>query len=355
MLDGLQTDPIAFTITVQHLQIVAIIAGILALVGFFFGLRRRRQTGESMPDAWYGALLAVAVAIVAFAGSRWLAASDSEGFPIFWYGILITAGIALGAWWAGREIERRGGDIDTFYNGLLLVVITGYLFARLWYVLQEVIAGRGAQYDTFLEIINIRQGGANILGGFVGAALVGAWYIRRKRLDFWTYADVAGPALLLAQAIGRWGNFINQELYGPPTELPWGILIDPQNRLAQYATLPADTRFHPTFLYESLWLFIGFILLVYLNRRYRERWKSGTLFGLFLIWWGIGRTWVEFFRPDQPRIGETFVSYSMVIAFFIAVAGVPVLLSRYGKLPESGRSRRRRRRRRRKPKPRRSE
>ena len=276
-----------------------------------------------------------------------------DGFPIYWYGILITIGIALGVWWAAREVVRRGGDEDTFYTGVLIVVISGYVFARLWYVLQEVIAGRGDQYQTLLDVINIRQGGANILGGFIGAALLGIWYIRRKRLNFWNYADVAGPALLLAQAIGRWGNFINQELYGPPTELPWGILIDPANRIAEYRGLPAATRFHPTFLYESLWLFAGFILLVFLNRRFREQWKPGTLFALFLIWWGGGRTWIELFRPDQPAFGDSLVTYSMVLAFLLALAGVYLLLALYDRLPEGFPGSQRRRRRVRKPRPRR--
>jgi len=276
-----------------------------------------------------------------------------DGFPIYWYGILITIGIALGVWWAAREVVRRGGDEDTFYTGVLIVVISGYVFARIWYVLQEVIAGRGDQYQTLLDVINIRQGGANILGGFIGAALLGIWYIRRKRLNFWNYADVAGPALLLAQAIGRWGNFINQELYGPPTELPWGILIDPANRIAEYRGLPAATRFHPTFLYESLWLFAGFILLVFLNRRFREQWKPGTLFALFLIWWGAGRTWIELFRPDQPAFGDSLVTYSMVLAFLLALAGVYLLLALYDRLPEGFPGSQRRRRRVRKPRPRR--
>lgn len=276
-----------------------------------------------------------------------------DGFPIYWYGILITIGIALGVLWAAREVVRRGGDEDTFYTGVLIVVVSGYVFARLWYVLQEVIAGRGDQYQTLLDVINIRQGGANILGGFIGAALLGIWYIRRKRLNFWNYADVAGPALLLAQAIGRWGNFINQELYGPPTDLPWGILIDPANRIAPYQGLPATTRFHPTFLYESLWLFAGFLLLVFLNRRFREQWKPGTLFALFLIWWGGGRAWIELFRPDQPAFGDSFVTYSMVLAFLLALAGIYLLLALYDRLPEGFPGSQRRRRRVRKPRPRR--
>lgn len=279
-----------------------------------------------------------------------------DGLPVYWYGIIVTIGIILGAWWASREVQRRGGDPDVFLNGLIIVVVAGYIFARLWYVLQEVIAGQGAQYDSLLDVFNFRAGGVNILGGFIGAALVAYWYIRRKRLDFWLYADVVGPAILLAQGIGRWGNFINQELYGPPTTLPWGILIDAGYRIAPYtdlATYPAETRFHPTFLYESLWLLLGFVVLTFLNRRYRDKWRYGTLFGIFLIWWAGGRAVIEFFRPDQPTIGDSPITYSMVVSALLAVTGVLVILSRYDKLPRSQSWRRRQRRRVRKPKPRR--
>jgi phosphatidylglycerol:prolipoprotein diacylglycerol transferase len=277
-----------------------------------------------------------------------------DGFPIHWYGIIVTLGIALGAYTAGREVGRRGGNTDEFYNGLLIVIISGFVFARIWYVLQEVIDGNGAQYNTLLKIINVRAGGLNILGGFIGAAIVAYIYVRRRKLDFWLYADVAGPAILLAQGIGRWGNFINQELYGPPTDLPWGILIDQANRIAPFndmVTYPPETRFHPTFFYESLWLLLGFLILSVLNYRFRGKWRSGTLFGLFLIWWGGGRTWIEFFRPDQPTIGNSPITYSMVLAFSLAVSGLLIILYRYNKLPT--RSSRRQKRRVRKPKPRR--
>jgi phosphatidylglycerol:prolipoprotein diacylglycerol transferase len=214
-------------------------------------------------------------------------------------------------------------------------------------VLQEIIAGRGGQYNSFGELINIRAGGLNILGGFIGAAVVAYIWVRLKGLDFWLYADVAGPALLIAQSFGRWGNFINQELYGPPTSLPWGLLIDAQHRIAPYndlATYPLDTRFHPTFLYESLWLLAGFLLLVFLNSRYRDKWNSGTIFGGFMIWWGVGRAWVELFRPDQPKFGDSVISYSMVLSLLLAVAGVLVILYRYDKLPFGDKAKRRRKR-----------
>lgn len=264
---------------------------------------------------------------------------------IFWYGILVTLGIIVGVLWAAREIEKRNQDVDELYNGVIIVVFAGYIFARLSYVLLDVLDG--GQYNSFREVINIRAGGVNILGGFIGAVVVALIYMQMRGLNIRHYADVAGPALLIAQAIGRWGNFINQELYGPPTELPWGILIEPQFRLFQYSNLteyPAETRFHPTFLYESIVLLIGFILLVYLNNRYRGQWKPGTLFGWFLVWWGGNRAWIEFFRPDQTTIGNSPITYSMLIAVAIALVGVYILLSLYDKLPETARRRRRRRR-----------
>jgi phosphatidylglycerol---prolipoprotein diacylglyceryl transferase len=268
-----------------------------------------------------------------------------DGFPIYWYGIIVTIGIALGTWWGAREIKKRNQNVDEYFNGLILVVFSGYIFARLTYVLIEVFAGRGSQFQSLLDIINIRSGGINILGGFIGAALVGYFYLRWRRLNFWHYADVAGPALLLAQSIGRWGNFINQELYGPPTTLPWGLLIDAPFRLPQFSDLtqfPLDTRFHPTFLYESIWLFLGFLVLVFLNNRYRDIWRPGTLFGLFLIWWGSGRAILEIFRPDQPTIGATPITYSMIMSIALAVTGLVIVLSRNDKMPELFGKRRRR-------------
>jgi phosphatidylglycerol:prolipoprotein diacylglycerol transferase len=270
-----------------------------------------------------------------------------EGFPIYWYGIIVTLGIALGAWWGAREIDRRGQSVDDFLNGLILAIFSGYVFARLTYVLLDVIGGRGDQYENLIDVINIRAGGVNILGGFIGAAFVVVLYARWRRLNLWHYADAAGPALLLAQAIGRWGNFINQELYGPPTTLPWGILIGGDYRIPPFNNLneyPLDTRFHPTFLYESLWLFLGFIVLASLNRRYREQWKPGTLFSLFLIWWGTGRAFIELFRPDQVAIGNTPITYSMIISVLLALLGVYLLLARNDRIPNVAQARRRRRR-----------
>ncbi|MBP8001919.1 MAG: prolipoprotein diacylglyceryl transferase [Chloroflexi bacterium] len=268
------------------------------------------------------------------------------GLDIYWYGIIVTIGIGLGIWWAGREIEKRGENVDDLYNGALIVVIAGFIFARFWYVFQDAILdGNSVNYPTFLSVINIRNGGVNILGGFVGAFIVGVIWLYRKKLKPWPFMDAAGPALLIAQAIGRWGNLINQELYGPPTGSDsWGLLIDAPNRIAPYndlATYPAETRFHPTFFYESMWLLVGFIVLSVLNNRNRDKWRQGTLFGLFLIWWGVGRTWIEFFRPDQPGFEGSTITFSMIFAVAIALAGIIWLLHLYEKITLPGVRRRR--------------
>ena len=260
-----------------------------------------------------------------------------EGFAVYWYGIIITLGIAIGAIWGGREIERRGQDPDEFFNGLLIGVLSGYLFARITYVILDVAGGNGAGYSNLIDVLNIRRGGVNILGGFIGATLVVLFYVSWRRLKLWHYADVAGMVLLVAQGVGRWGNFINQELYGPPTELPWGILIEAPFRLPEYATLAPDVRFHPTFLYESLLLIIGFIVLMVLNNRYRNQWQEGTLFGIFLVYWGFERFLLEFLRPDQTTIGDSPITYSMLLALGITLAGVYVLMQRSGRVGKKSR------------------
>ncbi|MEM7801494.1 MAG: prolipoprotein diacylglyceryl transferase [Chloroflexota bacterium] len=261
--------------------------------------------------------------------------------PIYWYGILIAVGIGAGAFVAGREIERRGHSADDYYNGLLITVIAGYIIARLGFVIQDSLAGNGAAYQTILDVFNIRGGGVNILWGFSGAVFIGFWFARRQQLAIWDYADVAGLTILLAQGIGRWGNFINQELYGPPTGSNWGLLIQAPFRISPYNdlnTYPLDTRFHPTFLYESVALLLGFAISMFLIFRYREYIKSGVIFGFFLVWWGGNRAWLELFRPDQPNIGNTPLTYSMLIAIAIALAGVYVWLLRSERIAPIGAS-----------------
>ncbi len=268
-----------------------------------------------------------------------------DGFEVYWYGIIITLGIALGSVWGAREIERRGQSVDEFLNGLLIAVLSGYLFARLTYVVLDVLGGNGGAYRGFIDVINIRSGGVNILGGFIGAAIVTWLYVRTRKLKAWQYADVVGPTLLLAQGIGRWGNFINHELYGPPMETDrfWGIQIPLDKRLSIHRSgdLLFDQLFHPTFLYESIWLILGFVVLLLLNRKYRGTWLPGTLFGVFMVWWGFGRFFIEFFRPDQVTLSpDGIVTYSMLMSIGIVIAGLLLLLNRFGKLGNNKKNKR---------------
>jgi phosphatidylglycerol:prolipoprotein diacylglycerol transferase len=139
--------------------------------------------------------------------------------------------------------------------------------------------------------------------------------------------------LLIGQGIARLGNYINQELYGPPTTLPWGIPIDPQHRMAPWNDLSrfpaATTRFHPAFAYEMIWNFGTASLLLWLSRRYEKRLKPLSLFSGWLILAGVGRVWLESFRPDQPLVPGTGISYTRIVAALMALAGILMVLIRY--------------------------
>jgi phosphatidylglycerol:prolipoprotein diacylglycerol transferase len=227
----------------------------------------------------------------------------------------------------GPLIKTPIGNIQL---GLPIGVLpVGIIGARLWFVLNATLGGSRFYIEDPSRIYKVWEGGLHIYGGLLFGAVILVLFLRSRKLDPWLFFDAAGPALLIGQGIGRLANFINQELYGPPTTLPWGIPIDITHRLPQFQGLSADTRFHPTFAYEMLWNFAAAGFLLWLSRRYEKGLKPGTLFAGWLILAGIGRAWIEFFRPDQPRIGDSFISYSMLAAVLMAVAGVILLLIRY--------------------------
>jgi phosphatidylglycerol:prolipoprotein diacylglycerol transferase len=150
------------------------------------------------------------------------------------------------------------------------------------------------------------------------------------------FLDGLAPALLIGQAAARPANFINQELYGPPTELPWGIPIDAQHRIGPFQDLsrfPVDTtRFHPTFAYEMLWNILAGGVIIWLTQRFPEKFKPGAAFYLWLILAGVGRFIIEFFRPDQPRLFGTDISITSVITVLMVAAGSVLLAVRMGML-----------------------
>ena len=257
-------------------------------------------------------------------------------FALRWYGILVMLGALVGTWIAEKEITRRGGKGEVVWDVLAWVLVPGIIGARLWYVLNATVGGSNYYLESPLRILNIPEGGLHFFGGLVLGGLGLLYYLRKRGLDTWLFLDAVAPAALIGQAVARPANFINQELYGPPTTLPWGIRIEAAHRLPQYTNLglyPVETaKFHPTFAYEMVWNFLAALLLIWISRRFSERVKPGAVFGGWLVLAGVGRTLIEFFRPDQPKIPGTVFSYSAVVSMLMAVAGVVLLLVRFGRL-----------------------
>jgi phosphatidylglycerol:prolipoprotein diacylglycerol transferase len=181
-----------------------------------------------------------------------------------------------------------------------------------------------------VDALLIWNGGLGIFGAVLAGALVVFIYVRRNKLSLGRYLDIAAPALLIGQAIGRWGNFVNQELYGPPTTLPWGIPIDAVHRYGPYTDLnqyPVETTFfHPLFLYESLLNLIGFVVLVLVARKW-QRVKDGDLILLYMIWYGVVRAIVESFRFDAWTIGS--IATAQWISIVLIVIGAVGLVIRH--------------------------
>ena len=245
--------------------------------------------------------------------------------PIRFYGIIIMLGVLAAAWLASREAKRRGLDPELVLDGLIWVVIAGVIGARLWHIFTptptDVAAGLTTQYYLThpLAAINIRSGGLGVPGAVIGGAIAIILYARRRNLDILVWLDVAAPGVALAQAIGRFGNFVNQELYGPPTDLPWGIFIEPQYRLRSYKEY---THFHPLFLYESLWNLMNMAILLWVGRRFEDKLIPGDIFLGYLIIYPLGRFLLEFIRLDSAQIAginanQTFMLIVMGIAAFV--------------------------------------
>lgn len=250
-----------------------------------------------------------------------------------WYGVLVVLGIMAAAWISEKELVRRGGKSDWIWDGLLWVLPAAIIGARVWYVINDIAGGGKTYLDDPLNIFRITDGGLHIFGALTFGAAAAILFTRKKKLDLWLLIDSVAPSLLIGQAIARPANFINQELYGPPTNLPWGISIDEVHRIPPYDDLtqyPIETtRFHPTFLYEMVWNLLVAGLILWLVRRYKHKVKPGSVFAAWLMLAGIGRFFIEFFRPDQPKIPGTLVSYSQIVAALMSIAGLLWLLIRF--------------------------
>lgn len=253
-------------------------------------------------------------------------------FSIYWYGVIVVISILIGQWIASIETRRRGENPDHLWDGLVWAIPAGMIGARLWYVATDILGGGSAYVDNPLRILNLHEGGLHFYGAVLFGALAFWLFARHRKLDMWLILDAVGPALLVAQGVARIANYINQELYGPPTTLPWGIPIAPEHRISPYNQLdlyPESTRFHPTFAYEMIYNLLAAGFLMWITRRYKEKERPGAAFAGWLILAGIGRQIIEFFRPDQPRLPGTGISYSRIVAALMIVAGALLLAVKY--------------------------
>ncbi len=248
-----------------------------------------------------------------------------------WNGLLIMLGFALGGILAARETKRRGFDSEILLDLALPLLIWGTIGARLWHVftppLSSVELGLTTEhYLTHpLDLFAIWIGGL----GFPGAVIAGAIglfiFCRKYGLSFGEWADMLAPSLALGQVLGRIGNFINQELYGLPTELPWKIFIGPEHRLAGYE---AVKFYHPLFAYESILSFFNLLFLIWISRRFAGRFKTGDLFLVYLFTYGIIRFSLEYLRLDVALINGVQVNQAFMAAVVLASGVVLCLRSR---------------------------
>ncbi len=262
-------------------------------------------------------------------------------FTIYYYGILIVIGILVAAGIASGMAKRAGKDPDHVWGGLTWALIPALIGARLWFVFfppeSVVEAGHGTAYmlshpfDLEYGPFAIRYGGLGIWGAVIGG-LIGIYlYWRRHREEALVeWLDLAIVVLPLGQAIGRWGNWINHELYGPPTDLPWGIAIPCESRRATPYPCPQydlEARFHPLFLYESLWNLFTFGLLFVAWSRFRDRLRKGDIFLLYLVLYPAGRFVFEFLRVEIATVGG--VNINQAIMGVTALAAAALLLYRH--------------------------
>ena len=259
-----------------------------------------------------------------------------DGFalgPLYirFYGIILMLGAVAGGWLATLELKRRGLDPEMVWDLLVYLIIGGVIGARLWHIFTPPPSSIAQGFTTSfylthpLDALAIWKGGLGIPGTILGGLVALYIYTRNNRsIGFINWADIAAPCLALGQAIGRWGNFFNQELYGAPTNLPWKIYIDPAHRLPGFQDI---SYYHPLFGYESLLNLANMLLLLWLTRRKSESLKKGDLFNVYLIAYPLIRFSLDFLRLDASQVLSININQTLMAV--VGIAAVIVLVWRH--------------------------
>jgi phosphatidylglycerol---prolipoprotein diacylglyceryl transferase len=264
-----------------------------------------------------------------------------DGFhlgPLYirFYGILIMLGAIAATYLAAYLAKKRGENPEVAWDMLIWLLIGGIIGARLWHILFppasmiKVGLTTGYYLTHPLDAINTTNGGLGIPGAVIGGALALFWYTRRHRMSFAVWVDLVAPGLALAQAVGRWGNFLNQEIYGLPTDLPWKIYIDPAHRDPAFSNV---AYYHPLFLYESLYNLLNMAFLLWAGKKWKKWLRPGDLFIIYLITYPFFRFWLEFLRLDPAPVAGIDVNQTVMAV--VTVAAAALLFVRHRKpLPE---------------------
>jgi phosphatidylglycerol---prolipoprotein diacylglyceryl transferase len=244
--------------------------------------------------------------------------------PLYWYGIAYAVGLAGAFAIMDRQARRFGENAAIIGNGLIIVAIAALIGGRLYHVIDQWQLYK----DDLLKIVLPPYSGLGIFGGFLTGAIAVLVLVRYHKVSAWRWADIIAPGIFFMQAAGRVGNFFNQELYGPPTQMPWGIAIDCAHRVVEYpcATFPlATTHFHPLFLYESLSGLLGAAVLIWLSSKPRSWLRVGDLVAILMIWLGGVRFLIEFLRINNWRLADIPTAQIFGIAFVLVGIGMLVL------------------------------
>ena len=252
--------------------------------------------------------------------------------PLFirFYGILIMLGAVLAGWIASREAKRRNLNPELVWDMFPWLIIGGIIGARIWHILTPpasmVEQGITAWYYLThpLDALSIWKGGLGIPGAVIGGAIALYIYCRKYKFSFGLWTDIIAPGLALAQVVGRIGNYINQEVYGAPTDLPWAITIDRPYRLPEYID---QATYHPLFAYEGIYNLINMAVLLWVGRKFGDRLKSGDIFLLYLIIYPVGRFFLEFLRLDPSPVAG--ININQTIMAVIAICSTAFLIFRH--------------------------